>query len=152
MLLPHEIVATFLSAGETFRMIGDTVAQQRNTCLHLCMLPVSIWSHWLVWQKHHIEDLALFWEKEKNTRWVQDWIHACAIHQFELSDCGQPRTNKDPCCNLSKAIPVRLYGDGAESQRPLSAFFYLVCSNENMSTMKLSKLASESFHAPLNFR
>ena len=72
MLLPHEIVATFLSTGETFRMIGDTVAQQRNTCLHLCMLPVSIWSHWLVWQKHHIEDLALFWEKEKNTRWFQN--------------------------------------------------------------------------------
>ena len=37
-----------------------------------CMLPVSIWSHWLVWKHMAIKDLALYWEKEKNTRWFQN--------------------------------------------------------------------------------
>lgn len=40
--------------------------------------------------------------------------------------------NQDPCCNLAKTIPVRLYGDGAESQRLL-----LATRQKHVSDLKL---------------
>ena len=51
--------------------------------------------------------------------------------------------NQDPCCNLARTIPVRLYGDGAESQRRL-----LATGQKHVSDLKLG----EPFYMPADPR
>ena len=72
MLLPHEIVATFLGNGETVRMTGQTVARLKHY-MRSCLLVFHPGSSVMNLKDHAIpEGLSAFWEEEKNTRWFQN--------------------------------------------------------------------------------
>lgn len=90
------------------------------------------------------QDLRNFWEPEKHTRWFREHpVLSDFWNYFPITDV-QPRDSivsneetmqsfpgysclsvamshrtKDPAMDLSKVIPVRIYGDGAEAQRYL---------------------------------
>jgi hypothetical protein len=56
-------------------MVGDTVAQQKIKLICIACDACFLFRFEVIdWSEKHmaIKDLALYWEKEKNTRWFQN--------------------------------------------------------------------------------
>ena len=96
-----------------------------------CLLEKDLWPNrsWGYQSSQLFSDsskaLVDYWESQRSTQWFADhpllpvpWLHAirttCASLLVWLR--GQTSASQD-CSDLSKAVPLRLYGDGAEATR-----------------------------------
>ena len=127
MLLPHEVVSSFLHEGETRRMTGP------DTWIFSNVSQPTQKFH----SKHQFycgsfdqtEDLSAFWEHYKGLRWFQQhpllsesWLTNSFLMSWNSKknqiNFSKPQF-KDPETELKHVIPIRLFGDGAEAQRIL---------------------------------
>ena len=142
VLLPHEIVDSFIREGELHRMIGNVFWKQQ--CIFFVIkLQVG--------NKKHLatKDLEYFWQMEQNlgTRWFKNHpilsetqLHVVALAVIWYQTCtaknmGITMSNPSHICQASTTdlrgcIPYRLYGDGAEALRVLAfkSGLFRICS------------------------
>lgn len=130
MLLPHEVVSSFLHEGETRRMTGpDTWFFQlrvspTQTChsKHQFYCGSFAWSNW--GPISVLGTLQGFAVVSTASRIIRVLAHKLLLDVMKWNsnknqiNFSKPQS-EDPSTELKHVIPIRLFGDGAEAQRIL---------------------------------